>query len=77
MTDQLVPIAHENCVQVRALFYHGTKAKLLVGDTMKNEHLSHFEGRALQHVYFSAPRTSDPLKIVEIILSSNKSWRPL
>ncbi len=54
MNDQWVPISHENCVQVRGPFYHGTKADLLVGDTITTGHLSHFEGRALKHVYFSA-----------------------
>jgi rifampin ADP-ribosylating transferase len=54
MTDQWAPISHENCVQVRGPFYHGTKAILSVGDLITTGHLSHFEGRALKHVYFSA-----------------------
>ncbi|MFB5044763.1 NAD(+)--rifampin ADP-ribosyltransferase [Enterobacter hormaechei subsp. xiangfangensis] len=54
MSDQWVPISHKNCVQVHGPFYHGTKVKLLVGDTITTGHLSHFEGRALKHVYFSA-----------------------
>lgn len=54
MTDQWVPISHENCTQVRGPFYHGTKAMLSVGDVITTGHLSHFEGRALKHVYFSA-----------------------
>lgn len=54
MTDQWVPIDHENCAQVRGPFYHGTKAVLSVGDEITTGHVSHFEGRALKHVYFSA-----------------------
>lgn len=54
MTDQWIPISHENCDQVRGPFYHGTKAMLSVGDVITTGHLSHFEGRALKHVYFSA-----------------------
>jgi hypothetical protein len=54
MTDQCTPISHENCFQLRGPFYHGTKAKLSVGDLIKTGHVSHFEGRALKHVYFSA-----------------------
>lgn len=54
MTDQWVPISHENCAQVPGPFYHGTKAALSVGDVITTGHVSHFEGRALKHVYFSA-----------------------
>lgn len=54
MTDQWIPISHENCHQVRGPFYHGTKAILSVGDTITTGHLSHFEGRTLKHVYFTS-----------------------
>lgn len=54
MTDQWTPISHENCTQLRGPFYHGTKAALSVGDVITTGHVSHFEGRALKHVYFSA-----------------------
>lgn len=55
MTNDWIPVSHENCVQVDGPFYHGTKAKLAVGDLLTTGHLSHFEkGRALKHVYFSA-----------------------
>lgn len=54
MTDQWVPISRENCAQMHGPFYHGTKAMLSVGDAIETGHLSHFENRALKHVYFSA-----------------------
>ena len=54
MTDPWMPISHRNCAQVRGPFYHGTKATLSIGDVIATGHLSHFEGRALKHVYFSA-----------------------
>lgn len=54
MTEQLTPVSHHNCAHVTGPFYHGTKAKLQVGDLITTGHLSHFEGRALKHVYFSA-----------------------
>lgn len=54
MTAQWIPVSHGNCDQVRGPFYHGTKARLAVGDAIATGHRSHFEGRALKHVYFSA-----------------------
>jgi rifampin ADP-ribosylating transferase len=55
MTDDWIPITHENYQQVRGPFYHGTKANLSVGDLLTTGYASHFEsGRALKHVYFSA-----------------------
>lgn len=54
MTEHWIPITHENCSQLRGPFYHGTKASLAVGDVITIGYVSHFEGRALKHVYFSA-----------------------
>ncbi len=55
MSTDWIPISHENCHQVRGPFYHGTKAKLSVGDFLVTGYSSHFEhGRTLNHVYFSA-----------------------
>jgi hypothetical protein len=55
MTNDWIPISHENCEQVRGPFYHGTKARLSPGDLLTTGHLSHFDKRrALKHVYFSA-----------------------
>lgn len=54
MTDPWIPISYDNCSQVRGPFYHGTKAMLSIGHEIATGHLSHFEGRALKHVYFSA-----------------------
>lgn len=54
MTSQSIPVSHDNCSQLRGPFYHGTKARLSVGDLITTGHVSHFEGRALKHVYFSA-----------------------
>ncbi|NUQ10767.1 MAG: NAD(+)--rifampin ADP-ribosyltransferase [Gemmatimonadaceae bacterium] len=48
------PVSHENCHEVPGPFYHGTRAELRVGDLITTGHRSHFEGRALKHVYFSA-----------------------
>src|SRR4051812_10023287 len=54
MSNDWIPISHENCEQVRGPFYHGTKARLSIGDLLTVGHLSHFEeARALEHVYFS------------------------
>lgn len=54
MSNDVIPISHENCEQVLGPFYHGTKANLSIGDLLTTGHPSHFEeGRALKHVYFS------------------------
>ena len=47
-------VTHDNCHLVPGPFYHGTRAALAVGDLITTGHRSHFEGRALRHVYFSA-----------------------
>lgn len=55
MSNDWIPISHENCQEVRGPFYHGTKANLSVGDLLTTGHPSHFEKeRTLRHVYFSA-----------------------
>ena len=55
MSNDWIPISHENCRQVPGPFYHGTKAKLAIGDLLTTGHLSHHEsGRVLKHVYFSS-----------------------
>ena len=55
MTDDWIPISHNNYQQVRGPFYHGTKANLSLGDLITTGYTSHFEsGRSLKHVYFSA-----------------------
>lgn len=55
MTNNWVPVSRENCAAVLGPFYHGTKAKLAIGDLLTTGYHSHFEsGRALKHVYFSA-----------------------
>lgn len=55
MSNEWIPISHENCQLVRGPFYHGTKADLAIGDCLRTGHQSHFEkGRVLKHVYFSA-----------------------
>ncbi|MCG7755612.1 MAG: NAD(+)--rifampin ADP-ribosyltransferase [Nitrosomonas sp.] len=55
MSNDWIPISHENYRQVCGPFYHGTKANLSVGDLITTGHPSHFEnGRTLKHVYFSA-----------------------
>lgn len=55
MTTDWTPISYNNYQQVRRPFYHGTKARLAVGDLIFTGFTSHFEsGRALKHVYFSA-----------------------
>lgn len=50
-------ITPDNCHTVPGPFYHGTKARLAVGDHLVTGHPTHFEkeaGRALRHLYFSA-----------------------
>ncbi len=55
MPDHWIPTSHENCSQVEGPFYHGTKAKLAVGDLLSPGYPSHFEeGRRLKHIYFAA-----------------------
>jgi hypothetical protein len=57
MTPPHVPITPENCASLPGPFYHGTKARLAVGDLLITGRPTHFEpgsGRALKHVYFSA-----------------------
>jgi len=55
MSTDWTPISAHNCHSLRGPFYHGTKAKLSIGDLISTGFHSHFEaGRALKHVYFSA-----------------------
>lgn len=54
MANDWIPVSHENCQHVPGPFFHGTRAQLSAGDFITTGHRSHFEGRALQHVYFSA-----------------------
>lgn len=54
MPDEWTPVTHENCHVLPGPFYHGTRAVLAVGDLIATGHRSHFEGRALKHVYFSS-----------------------
>jgi rifampin ADP-ribosylating transferase len=50
-----MPVSYECCDHVEGPFYHGTKAKLSVGDVLKIGHPSNFkEGHAANHLYFSA-----------------------
>ena len=53
--DQWEPVTTENCTRVRGPFYHGTKARLSIGDLLSAGHPSNHEaGRVLRHIYFSA-----------------------
>lgn len=55
MSNDWTPVTHDNCHQVRGPFYHGTKARLSIGDLIAPGYPSHFEaGRVLKHVYFAA-----------------------
>lgn len=55
MAEDCTPISHQNCSQVEGPFYHGTRAKLAIGDLLLPGFPSHFEqGRRLKHLYFSA-----------------------
>ncbi|EMB0054703.1 TPA: NAD(+)--rifampin ADP-ribosyltransferase Arr-7 [Pseudomonas aeruginosa] len=55
MPNDWIPTSHENCSLVPGPFYHGTKAKLAIGDLLSPGHPSHFEqGRRLKHIYFAA-----------------------
>jgi rifampin ADP-ribosylating transferase len=54
MPNDWIPVSHENCHHLPGPFYHGTKSELQIGDFITTGHRSHFEGRALKHVYFSA-----------------------
>lgn len=54
MQSDRIPVTPEDCQQVPGPFYHGTRAELSVGALIATGYRSHFEGRALKHVYFSA-----------------------
>lgn len=55
VTNDWIPISHENCNRVGGPFYHGTKVRLSSGDLLAPGHPSHFEsGRVLKHIYFSS-----------------------
>jgi len=54
MPNEWTAVSYVNCHEVPGPFYHGTRAELSVGDLITTGHRSHFEGRALKHVYFSA-----------------------
>jgi len=49
------PITHDNCNSVTGPFYHGTKAKLAIGDLLVAGRASNFEeGRTSNNIYFTA-----------------------
>ncbi len=49
------PVSYENCRQVEGPFYHGTKARLAVGDLLVPGYPSNYEGgRVSKNIYFSA-----------------------
>lgn len=54
MPPDWIPVSFASCHRVSGPFYHGTKAELSAGELISTGHRSHFEGRALKHVYFSA-----------------------
>src|SRR5690625_7668749 len=35
-------------------FFHGTKAKLKIGDLLKPQHLSNYQNKKSNHIYFTA-----------------------
>lgn len=50
-----IPVTHDNCTLVPGPFYHGTKARMSVGDLLSPGHPSNYEiERVLHHIYFSA-----------------------
>src|SRR5881392_2038626 len=56
MQDDLTWVATtlENCHSVVGPFYHGTAAKLVVGDLLASGYASNYQaGRIANHVYFS------------------------
>ncbi len=54
MPADWTPVTFENCHQLPGPFYHGTRAALSIGAHISTGYQSHFAGRALRHVYFSA-----------------------
>lgn len=49
------PVTTENSHLVPGPFYHGTKARLAIGDLLSPGHASNYDAaRVLRHVYFSA-----------------------
>lgn len=54
MSADWTPVTFENCHRFTGPFYHGTRAALAIGAHISNGYHSHFAGRALRHVYFSA-----------------------
>lgn len=57
MSQDFSPITPENCATLPGPFFHGTKARLAIGDLLTTGYETHFlpdSGRALRHVYFSA-----------------------
>lgn len=54
MQTDWIAVTPENCERVPGPFYHGTRAELPVGALIAPGHHSHYAGRVLKHVYFSA-----------------------
>lgn len=53
-SDEWTPVSHANCGQVPGPFYHGTKAKLEIGELLIPGRPSNFEeGRVSNNIYFS------------------------
>jgi rifampin ADP-ribosylating transferase len=54
-TELWTPVTTDNCGLVPGPFYHGTKARLAVGELLRPGYTSNYaEGRVLRHIYFSA-----------------------
>jgi rifampin ADP-ribosylating transferase len=54
MPAEWTPVTLDTCQRIAGPFYHGTGAALSIGDQISTGYASHFTGRALKHVYFSA-----------------------
>ncbi|HET7306223.1 MAG TPA: NAD(+)--rifampin ADP-ribosyltransferase [Gammaproteobacteria bacterium] len=53
--DEWTPVSHENCNLVDGPFYHGTKAKLSVGDLLTSGFKSNYDDSVvMNHIYFTA-----------------------
>src|SRR5690606_10620856 len=49
-----VPVSHANCDSVAGPFYHGTKARLLVGDLLTAGFRSNYDDSVvMNHIYFT------------------------
>jgi hypothetical protein len=70
---EVYPLTDNNDVLDRGPFFHGTKAELKIGDLLEPQHLSNYQDKKSNYIYFTA--TLDAAKWGAELAKSNSKER--